>query len=103
MALAFCRSVSLTRELELWGIAVCPGDVRLNAAPDAPLGALCSSAMHRPADREVVNAAHTWLSDTVTLRCLAHRSLGRCGIGDPSEQDVPTIWLCPDIAGRGFI
>ena len=37
----------MTRDIDLWGIAVCPGDVRLDAAPDAPFGAVCSSATRR--------------------------------------------------------
>jgi hypothetical protein len=79
---------------------VCPGDVRLSDAPDAPLGALCSSATHRRAGLLVVSAPRTWLPDTATFRCLAfQQSLGSGGIGEPSEQSVPTIWLRPDIAG----
>ena len=78
---------------------MCPGDVRLIEAPDAPLGAVCSSATHRPAGLLVASAPRTWFPDTETSRCLAsQQSFGRNGVGGPHERTVPTIWLCPDIA-----
>lgn len=69
------------------------GDVRLNAAPDAPFGAQCSSASHRPADLRVESAPRMWLPGSLT----SLRNLGRDGTGY-GARTVPTIWLCPDIA-----
>jgi len=78
---------------------VCPGDVSLDAAPDAPFGAVCSSATHRPAGLTVASAPRWWLLDTETFRPLAfQQSFGRYGVGGPHERTVPTFWLCPDIA-----
>ncbi|GAA1778162.1 hypothetical protein GCM10009735_05300 [Actinomadura chokoriensis] len=85
---------------------MCPGDVRLNAAPDAPFGAACSSAARRLFDPPVVSVPRTRLPDTVTSRCQAYQrnNFGRGGTGDTHERNVPsTIWLCPEHADPGSI
>nr|BFE33681.1 hypothetical protein GCM10010200_059320 [Actinomadura rugatobispora] len=91
-------------DIDLWGIAVRPGDVRLIAAPDAPFGAVCSSAARRLSGPPAVSVPRTRLPDTVTSRCQAFQrtNFGRGGTGNPHERIVPTtIWLCPEIAARG--
>ncbi|GLZ04772.1 hypothetical protein Acsp03_22380 [Actinomadura sp. NBRC 104412] len=83
---------------------MCPGDVRLIAAPDAPFGALCSSAARRLSGPSVVSVPRTRLPDTVTSRCQAflRTNFGGSGTGNSHERNVPTtIWLCPEIAERG--
>ena len=86
---------SLIRDIDLWGIAVCPGDVRLGAAPDAPLGGVGSSATPAYAGR----VTRMWFPGTETARCsLFRQNFGRNGIGEQIRRAASfTIWLRPEL------
>jgi hypothetical protein len=84
----------VTRDIDLWGIAVCPGDVRLSAAPDAPLGGVGSLATPAYAGRVM----RMWFPGTETARrSLFRQSFGRNGIGDQIRRPASTIWLWPEL------
>ncbi|GAA4100649.1 hypothetical protein GCM10022214_77580 [Actinomadura miaoliensis] len=83
---------------------MCPGDVRLIAAPDAPFGAVCLSATRHLFGPSVVSVPRTRLPDTVTSRCQPfQRYYGRGGTGDDARTAPTIIWLCPENADRGPI
>src|SRR4051794_13736690 len=85
---------SLTRDIDRWGIAVCPGDVRLGAAPDAPLGGVGSSATPAYAGR----VTRMWFPGTESARrSLFRQNFGRIGIRDQIRRPASTIWLWPEL------
>jgi hypothetical protein len=84
----------VTRDIDLWGIAVCPGDVRLSAAPDAPLGGVGSLATPAYAGRVM----RMWFPGTETARrSLFRQSFGRNGIGDQIRRPASIIWLWAEL------
>ena len=73
---------------------MCPGDVRLIAAPDAPLGGVGSSATSAYAGR----VTRMWFPGNGNARCLAfNQNFGRIGIGDLIREPASTIWMWPEL------
>src|SRR3954447_17260237 len=88
------RSADRSGNASLRGIAVCPGDVRLSAAPDAPYGGMGSSAT--PA--YVGRVTRMWFPGNETARCSAfNQNFERIGIGDLSREPASTIWMWPEL------